>query len=303
MLQALAHVPIIGEREDGNQEGQAGAGGMEWLKTLMAAGASKGEKAAEPFILASNLPPVPPRLVKRIQALEFTNMRDLLPDNMALAERLEALPRGLQQGGTHCQREIDSLLTWACAFLTYVAVVNEAHPDRTRGLIAYMRTLIGEARRNEGFAWKNYDAIFRRNAAAEKETDWTRLDHSLHAACLSGSQLGGGPGRSKLCSLCSGSDHTSATCALKSVNQPPTQRPLPHDTAPTHVLSRTPERKVCLSWNRGKCAFPGACSYAHVCVTCRSPAHPARDCADTPGDSTFRRLPPPSPHSSSRARP
>ena len=87
VLQALAHVPIIGEREDGNQEGQAGAGGMEWLKTLMAAGASKGEKAAEPFILASNLPPVPPRLVKRIQALEFTNMRDLLPDNMALAER------------------------------------------------------------------------------------------------------------------------------------------------------------------------------------------------------------------------
>ena len=43
--------------------------------------------ATPPFRLASSLPPVPAKLVRRIQALEFVEMRELLPDNMALAER------------------------------------------------------------------------------------------------------------------------------------------------------------------------------------------------------------------------
>ena len=148
-----------------------------------------GEKAKDPppFILASNLPPILAKLVKKIQALEFVPMRELLQDNIQLSERLEALPRATYQQA-HAQREVDSILTWAGAFLSYMAVVNEAHPEKTKGLIAYMRSLMGEARKNEAFNWRSYDEIFRKHAAADRDKDWSVLDHSLHvhAACLSG---------------------------------------------------------------------------------------------------------------------
>ena len=74
---------------------------------------------ALPFRLASCLPPIPAKLVKRIQALEFVEMRDLLLDNMALAEKLEALPvrLGQTQKGAE-QREVGSLLTWVTSLHT-----------------------------------------------------------------------------------------------------------------------------------------------------------------------------------------
>ena len=36
------------------------------------------------FLLASSFAPVSPKLVKKIQKLEFVELRELLPDNMAL---------------------------------------------------------------------------------------------------------------------------------------------------------------------------------------------------------------------------
>ena len=48
--------------------------------------------AALPFILSKVLPPVPSKIVGRIQSLQFVEMRELLPDNIALAERLATLP-------------------------------------------------------------------------------------------------------------------------------------------------------------------------------------------------------------------
>ncbi len=51
--------------------------------------------------------PIPAKLVRRIQALEFVEMRELLPDNMPFAERLEALPVRLGQPAKRAeQREI-----------------------------------------------------------------------------------------------------------------------------------------------------------------------------------------------------
>ena len=284
ILRALAHIPVIaGGGGDGDQQGLP-----DWLESL------RGEKLSEkpPFILASNLPPVPAKLVKKIQAMEFINMRELLPDNIALSERLEALPRAaLQQA--HAQREIDSLLTWTGAFLMYVAVMNDAHPEKTKSLLAYMRSLVEEARRNEGFNWRRYDTIFRRNAGADKDKDWATLDHSLHAACLSVSAGKTEKGASMLCSLCAGADHSAAFCALKSLQQATTMPVPPPRSPPGGSSSPRVGPRICLSWNRGRCAFPGVCNFAHVCATCRG-SHPAKDCADTPLDSAFKRPPLPS---------
>lgn len=107
-------------------------------------------------------------------------MRDLLPDNMALAEKLEALPvcLGQTQKGAE-QREVGSLLTWVTTFLTYVAVMYEVHPERVVDMLAYARLIIWEAHRHGGNGWLTYDADFRCNHQ-------NVLDPSLHTAYVTG---------------------------------------------------------------------------------------------------------------------
>ena len=42
----------------------------------------------------------------------------------------------------------------------------------------------------------------------------------------------------------------------------------------------------------GQCALPNGCSYAHICPSCNSDSHKARDCSKTPPNSLFKRPPP-----------
>ncbi len=96
-------------------------------------------------------------LVRRIQAMEFVEMKELLPDNLALAERLEALPVRLGQPAKPAeQREIGSLITWVSSFTTYVAIMAEAQPGQVRDMLAYMRLILREAYKHGGHGWLTY---------------------------------------------------------------------------------------------------------------------------------------------------
>ena len=110
--------------------------------------------------------PVPAKLVKKIQALEFVKMRELLPDNIALAERLAALPSGHSHSKTPAEREIGgdkALVTWVSSFATYIAIVAEAHPEWVGDMLAYMRLVVREASKFGGNGWLTNDSVFHRN--------------------------------------------------------------------------------------------------------------------------------------------
>lgn len=138
-----------------------------------------------PFQLASSFAPIPGKLTRRIQALEFVEMRELLPDSLVLAERLETLPARLTPAKSPEQREVGSLLTWVSSFATYIAVVAQAHPDRVADMLAYMRLIIREARKYGGNGWLTYDMVFRRNHE-KKSVPWNYIDPSLHTAYIGG---------------------------------------------------------------------------------------------------------------------
>jgi hypothetical protein len=74
--------------------------------------------------------------VRKIQSLEFVEMWDLLPENITLAERLEALPSHRSSANAPETREVGALATWVTAFTTYIAIVAVAHPGRDAGLHA-----------------------------------------------------------------------------------------------------------------------------------------------------------------------
>ena len=82
-----------------------------------------------PFKLANSIVSIPGKLVKRIKALEFVKTRELLPDNIAMAERLATLPLGL------------------------------APPKPVTDMLAYMHLVIREASKFGETGWLTYDSV------------------------------------------------------------------------------------------------------------------------------------------------
>ena len=143
-----------------------------------------------PYKVARSTVPIPGKLVSRIQALEYVDMQELLPDNLALVECLVALPQGLAPSKHLGEREIageKALMTWVSSFVTYVAIVAEAHPARVGDMLAYMRLTVQEASKFGGSGWLTYDTVFRRNQVG-LSSPWNYIDASLHQVYIENQQ-------------------------------------------------------------------------------------------------------------------
>ena len=246
---------------------------------------------ATPFKLANCLAPIPEKLVARIQALQFVEMRELLPDNVALAERLAALLQGLGPHKQPEQQEVGSLTTWAASFATYIAIVAQICPNRVWDMLAYMRIIIREARKFGGHGWLTYDAVFRRKHEGPS-AQWDFIDPSLHVAYIAGHDHP----PILPCHHCNETDHESNICAIVPLiprtrgfpaQMQKSRPPIPKGRRPTPYPSRLGPKRVCHSWNRGKCIYPGSCNFTHICEG----SHPAKDCPRLPQDSPYRSMP------------
>ena len=249
------------------------------------------------FSLSPATEPIPQKLVDKIRSGQFVEMRDLLTDNISLMQQLESfsgqyslpsLPGVLRPR----MREVTSLASWMYCFLAYVAI-RSVDPT-TRDMLAYARLIIREAQRHGGSGWRDYDRVFRQQAAIDHSIQWNTLHPGIQAATL----VGRGLGASILCTLCREPDHTADHCALSYLHQPlASAHTVPLGTAGNPVVTRSrphPGRRsesmlgICISWNKGRCVYPGTCTYRHVCATCQQ-LHMARDCMETPVDSEYKR--------------
>ena len=269
-----------------------GSEGETFLTTLV---------GATGLILSPALQPIPACLVRRIVSSEFVEMRELLSDNIALHDQLEAIHGPLQALHTPGAMrawmcEIPSLISWAYCFAAYVAVRTS---DRTtRDMLAYMRLIIREAMCHGGPGWQDYDRAFRSQAAIDPSLRWNTLLPDLQASTMFGQGGGGGT----FYTFCRGVDHMAAHCALNYLQHLLTTSQSSmamENVAGAHtVTSRRladsrarpprPLVRICASWNQGACIYPGTCTYRHICATCRQ-SHRARNCLDTPADSPYRR--------------
>lgn len=240
--------------------------------------------------------PFPAKLVERVRSGQFVEMRDLLTDNIALLQQLEVFggqcPLQTLPGALKPRlRDVVSLPSWMYCFLAYVAI--RSRDPATRDMLAYARLLIREAQRHGGSGWLDYDRVFRQQVAIDRTLRWNSLQSDIQAATL----VGCAPGPRKFCTLCREPDHGAEQCALAFLQQPPVQasssagfgrfRPRPQEQ-----MGRRPESRlgICVSWNKGRCIYPGSCRFRHICATCHQ-QHAARDCTATPSDSEYRRDP------------
>ena len=240
-------------------------------------------KAAPPFILGEGLPPIPAKLVAKIQRGEFVDMAELLRDNIEADRRRtkegDADPSGGQPSSSQTRREIPDLLSWIQCFGVYACIVAKSHPDKLQQLLAYQTMLVREARRCGGNGWQAYDTMFRQQVANDPAADWSKLNSSLYSVTFLAYQNG----RGKTCLHCLETDHTGSDCALASTKGYCTARsPINDDMRNTRGKVDRGERstRICYSWNDGRCAVP-YCRYRHICAKCQG-EHKASQCTTYP---------------------
>ena len=243
------------------------------------------------LVLSPAAAPFPKKLVDRIQAGNFLEMKELLTDNMELISQIEAvqgLPPAHMPGIPRPRlREVSSLTTWCYCFLGYVAI--RSSDPTTRNQLAYARLLIKEAQRHGGLGWLDYDRAFRQQAASDPSLPWNTLSPGLQASTMFCQQP---TDQRSFCTLCREVDHTRAQCALACLQPPAASTPAVPRTSQPPPTRRRPETalRICISWNMGACVFQGQCTYRHVCATCQlPPQHRARDCPKTPDSSSYKR--------------
>ena len=202
---ALAQVPLSeqGQIEETTQASDGSS--LPWL-----GGPTPGCMAlSKNFSLGETFPPIPEKLVTKIQSEEYVDLAELLPANVEVLRRAGAQPSAQGQGQRQLRR-VCNLSTWVQCFATYAAILAEAHPHRTRDLFAYLRLIVREAQRHEGDGWRAYDVLFRKLAATNRTLKWDQPLPSLYATSFTTSRSSA----PSVCEYCLEGDHKSAECAL-----------------------------------------------------------------------------------------
>ena len=247
-------------------------------------------KAEEPMLLSILFPPIPGKLVNKIRDGSFVDMRDMLPDNMALLRQLDDV-KSDKAASKAKLREVNSLPSWLYCFMAYMAV--QTSDPHTRELLTYARLIIREALRVGGDGFLTYDRLFREHAAIDKgrTLNWSTLEPGLHQATFI--RQAGDNGMT--CTLCKESDHPTRDCALASLKDKRESSPPPAKRSRYSRFQRPDYRQrqetrdhICISWNRGRCIFAPNCRMSHICATRQKADHRAKDCELTPDDSAYK---------------
>ena len=165
--------------------------------------------AAGPYNLAAALPP---RVVKRILALEFVEMSelraDIWPDEASQHEGT---------GQSRCQPAkppVNDIKIWLECYAHMAAVLVTRFPEKAPELWAYQTTILKAAQTYEGSTWVAYDRQFRREMLANKDLNWSVPDARLYNEAFTV-----GPGRSPVARIAS-----PRTTPLRCAHLTPTHR-------------------------------------------------------------------------------
>ncbi len=130
---------------------------------LPAPSAMTGAKA-QPLIITA-LPPIPGKVVEKASKGEYIDLKELLPDNIALLKRIHEInPANLPTQHNSRLRDISDPLPWVSCFLGFVAA--KVDHKETRELVAYTQIVIDLARKHGGHGWLAYDARFHQQISA-----------------------------------------------------------------------------------------------------------------------------------------
>ena len=130
--------------------------------------------------IGAGLPPVPRKLVTRIQAGEFVDMAELLPDCMGITSTPSFLSdKDEKQPFKTKRRQVTNITEWVQCYSIYVAVLTSKYTDKIQDLMGYQALIIEACMEYGSKAWLGYDRRFRQTAAASSSTQWAKIDPTL----------------------------------------------------------------------------------------------------------------------------
>ena len=206
--------------------------------------------------IGQGLPPVPKKLVNKIESGEYLDMAELLPDRLGSYRSLTLEDKGGVPKSK--RRAVTNILEWIQCFSIYIAIIALKHPDRVPDLLGYQSLIIDASIQYEGDSWIGYDRRFRLSAAANSTRIWASLDPTLWNLAFAGNA------RVSRCKHCFSLTHPSIECEWAS------EAAQPISTPPRPLMDPTRQyRRICRKWNNtpGRCPVPG-CTYEHICLTC-----------------------------------
>jgi len=116
---------------------------------------SSSSKEDAPIIVSSGLPPIPAKLVKRIQERLFVEMSDLLPNTLTLAEYNASEDQTDSRKSKH-RRDL-SIIEWVQSFTVYLAVISHSKPHCIADLLGYQQRIIQSSCNHQLGCWANYN--------------------------------------------------------------------------------------------------------------------------------------------------
>ena len=172
---------------------------------------------AKPLVYSPALPPIQAKALEKIRSGVFFDLKELLPDNAALMQRLQEMGAValLSSPPTASRlREINNPLTWVYCFLSFIAAKTEC--SATRELVAYAQIVVQLARKHGGLGWLAYDQHFRQQLAGGSGAMWNDINNSLMSATVL-APSSDDPQKRIVCSVCRGDDHSASECALRAI--------------------------------------------------------------------------------------
>ena len=212
----------------------------------------------------SLVPPVPTKLIEKIESGKFVDMSELLSDHLGVLENEDQ-----QKSSKPKRHNVTNILEWARCFALYTSILSRKQPQRIADLLGYQSLIILASMAYEGDSWQGYDRIFRQHArifrqhvAVKSSCTWASIDAPLWNVAFAGKTM------SPHCKHCFSFSYTSKECAWASDHS-------------THVIpssqstdrgQRTSQRRrrIFLAWNNHPypgCPFPN-CSFEHSCAYC-----------------------------------
>ena len=249
---------------------------------LISVGSSSSEalyssnKLHPPVLISNGIPPVPLRLVKRVEQGLFIEMAELHPNFLDSVE----LNFGDQpSGSTKRLPEIVNIVDWIQCFGIYIAIISRSKPQRIADLIGYQSIIVGASQLGHTGRWILYDRRFRLRASASRTKQWSTIDITIWNMVF--------PDRAIQSYQGQGYDIRST--------------PLNYSQRPPRQSQPPPKRiSICLDYNDSPNGCTRVnCRYQHVCYRCvHSPKeqdkyHRACECPAAQRTSKQKERPPP----------
>ena len=199
-----------------------------------------GGKGQSLVYITSGLPPIPAKLVTRIQEGRFVEMAELSPIQLGL---LDSPDYKQFKGSKSKLQEVTNIVEWVQCFGTYIAIITRTEPYRITDLLGYQNLIIQSYQKYQKGCWVAYDREFRRKASALHMSNWSNVDTTIWNLTFSGhaAPFPSGPN--------------------------PSRGDLAYRQSPSSTSRRPP---ICLEWNKHPspgCPHP-SCRYEHRCYRC-----------------------------------